>query len=181
MDRTETSRRRLEAAFWNALGRRQSEKSARAAGLAQKMEQATARRLNDSLSGIPSILFRLTPQQWRTLQEAGMTAGQAALLGELDHRVKAVDEYQRQRFTGRDRINPGKRGRLERVVDREHPAGAPAASKTAGGAADRRCGKAGRGGKPYGSGGQGKHPRAGGSRNNSRTAGKAFGSPEKGS
>ena len=93
MDRTETSRRRLEAAFWNALGRRQSEKSARAAGLAQKMEQATARRLNDSLSGIPGSLFRLTPRQWNTLQEAGMTAGQAALLGELDHRIKAVDEY----------------------------------------------------------------------------------------
>jgi len=57
------------------------------------MERATARRLNDSLSAIPSSLFRLTPQQWRTLQEAGMTAGQSALLGELDHRVKAVAEY----------------------------------------------------------------------------------------
>ena len=93
MDRTETSRRRLETAFWNALDRRQDEKPAKAAGLAQKMEQATARRLNNSLSSIPGSLFRLTPQQWNTLQEAGMTAGQAALLGELDHRIKAVDEY----------------------------------------------------------------------------------------
>lgn len=93
MYRTETSRRRLETAFWNALDRRPGEKSARAARLAQKMEQTTARRLNDSLSRILGSLFRLTPQQWHTFQEAGMTAGQAALLGELDHRVKAVDEY----------------------------------------------------------------------------------------
>ena len=93
MDRTETSRRRLETYFWNALDRRPGEKSAGATGLAQKMEQATARRLNDSLGGISGSLFRLTPQQWRTLQEAGMTSAQAALLGELAHRVKAVDEY----------------------------------------------------------------------------------------